>query len=318
MNKISIIIPNYNNEKYIEQCIRSVLNQTYNNYEIIIVDDGSNDRSVEIIETLSKKDERIKLMKQYNQNASIARNRGIEAAKGEYMLFMDGDDYLYEKRTLEIIISKIGSKDILIGNYAIADEENNVTGEYRTEDDITKNTKDILEKYAFVSPVPTNKLYRSSIIKNNGLFFDNVDIGQDLNFYLKYLGVCKSATTINTKIYNYRINSQGMTKSVNYSMFDIIKNIECIKNYYKTNNIKNSDIINAIAFIHYCAQMDKLKNFNKRSERVLIYRFFTHFINNLTLEKKYNNHKYIRAKKVYRIKRLFKYIYLSKWYRRSN
>ena len=104
MKKVSIIIPLYNNEKYIKECIESLISQTYENIEIIIVDDGSTDKSVEVCEKF--KDERIRLIKQINFGAPSARNEGIKQSSGDFIMFLDSDDYLYDKYTLEKILKK--------------------------------------------------------------------------------------------------------------------------------------------------------------------------------------------------------------------
>ena len=94
MPRVSVIIPVYNNEKYVEKCIRSVMNQTYRDLEIIVIDDGSDDKSPEILERLAKEDSRIQLTHQENQGVAAARNRGLELASGKYLTFIDGDDYV--------------------------------------------------------------------------------------------------------------------------------------------------------------------------------------------------------------------------------
>ena len=94
MDKVSIIVPVYNIEKYIERCVRSILEQTYTNIEIICVDDGSLDRSGEILDTLAKEDDRLIVFHKINGGLSSARNYGIERVTGEYILFVDGDDYI--------------------------------------------------------------------------------------------------------------------------------------------------------------------------------------------------------------------------------
>ncbi len=92
--KISFIVPIYNVEKYIYQCVRSIMDQSYHNIEIILVNDGSPDKSGKIIDRLAKTDERIKVVHQKNAGVSAARNAGLAAAVGEYVLFIDGDDYV--------------------------------------------------------------------------------------------------------------------------------------------------------------------------------------------------------------------------------
>lgn len=104
--KISIVIPVYNKAPYLEKCLESVVNQTYKNLEIIIINDGSTDHSLEICEKYAKEDDRINLISQENKGASAARNKGIETAKGEWIYFLDADDYL-ELNLFQTIIDKI-------------------------------------------------------------------------------------------------------------------------------------------------------------------------------------------------------------------
>lgn len=316
MKKISIIIPNYNNENYIEQCIYSILNQTMKDFEIIIVDDGSEDNSIKKIKSLMKKNKKIKLIKQFNQNASIARNKGIEIATGEYILFIDADDFLYEKDTLLKMITKIKNNDLLLSNYKIIDEFNNFIDCYNVSNDITKNSNNNIEKYAFVSAVPTNKLFKTNIIHNNNIYFDNVDIGQDLNFYLKYLACSERVVVTKDYSYCYRRNPNGITRKINYNLLDIVKSIECVKKFYKNNEKGNENIIDAVAFINYTTQMNKLENYVNKSDKYFIYRYFEYFIKKLKFDNKYINlnSKLKKAIKSYHIKKFFKIIFLSKYY----
>ncbi|MDO4595235.1 MAG: glycosyltransferase [Tissierellia bacterium] len=110
---ITVITPVYNKEKFIEKTINSVLNQTYKDFEYLLVNDGSTDKSKEIIEQYDKKDKRISLINQENKGASAARNVGIENAKGEYILNIDADDLLYDN-ALEITIKNIKDNDLLL------------------------------------------------------------------------------------------------------------------------------------------------------------------------------------------------------------
>ena len=103
---LTIVIPVYNMEKYVEKCIRSVLAQSYVDFELIVIDDGSKDNSCEIIDKIAKEDTRIKFYAYPNGGVSAARNRGIEQAKGKYLIFIDADDYISEKY-LENIMSQV-------------------------------------------------------------------------------------------------------------------------------------------------------------------------------------------------------------------
>ena len=108
--KISFIVPIYNVEKYIYQCVRSIMDQSYHNIEIILVNDGSPDKSGKIIDRLAKTDERIKVVHQKNAGVSAARNAGLAAAVGEYVLFIDGDDYV-EKEYAQYFFNLINNSN---------------------------------------------------------------------------------------------------------------------------------------------------------------------------------------------------------------
>ena len=118
MEKISIIVPGYNAEKFARECIESVINQTYTNLEIILVDDGSKDSTGEIFEEYAKRDRRVIVIHQENKGISEARNAGLDKATGEYIMFIDADD-LYEENTCELLYNEIKrtDADYVIGNY---------------------------------------------------------------------------------------------------------------------------------------------------------------------------------------------------------
>ena len=110
-NKFSIIVPVYNVEKYIEKCLESILNQTYDNFEIIVINDGSTDNSKKILDNY-KTNKKIKIINQDNQGLSIARNNGLGAASGDYILFIDSDDYI-EEELLSTLNKNINNEDLI-------------------------------------------------------------------------------------------------------------------------------------------------------------------------------------------------------------
>lgn len=117
---ISVIIPMYNSQLYIEECIKSVQQQTIKELEIIVIDDGSTDDSSIIVENLKKIDKRIELYYQDNSGAGVARNKGINYAKGEYLSFLDSDDFFYQKDALENMIKACITNNVYIcGSYRI-------------------------------------------------------------------------------------------------------------------------------------------------------------------------------------------------------
>ena len=195
--KVSIIIPAYNVEKYIGKGIKSCCDQTYRNIEIIIVDDGSTDDTGHIIEMYSRKDPRIIPFHQVNQGVSVARNLGIENAKGEYVLFLDSDDWL-ERNAVEILVSNVKDKETLICcDCYFVYIDNNSVGVIRkdqTKDTVieTCSSNDAIQyigissKYRFVSSC--YKLFNKEILDSNNLrFIPGIHQGEDGLFSYKYL-----------------------------------------------------------------------------------------------------------------------------------
>ena len=118
--KFSIIVPAYNVAQYIEECVESVLNQDYDNYEVIVVDDGATDETPQIIDNLAQKSEKVKVIHQKNGGLSAARNSGIEAANGDYIIFLDGDDFWSSQSFLNDINNRLNenSVDVIIYSYS--------------------------------------------------------------------------------------------------------------------------------------------------------------------------------------------------------
>lgn len=310
--KLSVIIPNYNNERFLLECLESLEKQNLKDFEIIIIDDGSTDKSINIInEYQSKTKLNLKVFRQFNMNASIARNKGIEMSSGEFIYFLDSDDYLNDN-SLEKMISNIEDSDLVIGNYNIVDEDSNKISDYVVENFI-ENYDDNVYKFCNISPVPSNKLYRKTIIEENNLYFANVRVGQDLNFFLKYISVCKKIKIIDEYIYNYRIVQTGMSLNKSYNMFDIYYSFKNIKEYYHLLNKDkeyNKYIVNE-EYIHYHYQMTKLLRFKSKKIRKSIFNFFTEQINQIDLSNAVYN-KELKIKKIkFEIEKIFAFLFTS-------
>ncbi len=286
---ISVIIPNYNNSKYLKKCIESVLNQNYKDYELIIVDDGSTDDSVDIIKKYTKH-KNVIFYKQNNLNAAIARNRGIELSKGEYLFFLDSDDYLYSNDVFEKLINGIKNNDLVIGNYDIIDENDSFVNEYKVNEEKNIIDVDNVYKYSMISPVPSNKLYKRSIIEKYNIYFSNVRIGQDLHFYLKYLACSDNINIIEDKIYNYRVVNSGMSKTINNNLFDIVKCFDEVKKFYILNNKKDlyDKYIILTLLKNYHVQMKKYIDVKDKTFRKSILLFFKYYYNELDTSKAYD------------------------------
>lgn len=180
MNPIfSVIVPVYKTEKYLDKCVTSILTQSFENLELILVDDGSPDDCPQLCDKYALRDRRVKVIHKENGGVSSARNVGIDAARGEFIWFVDSDDYI-EQFALEKLYEAQSKEhaDMYIFNVKNPDEL------------FVGTIDDFLRKYYFnyiVGFEPWNKLYRTSVIKNNRLYFDIQEtIGEDLLFNLSY------------------------------------------------------------------------------------------------------------------------------------
>ena len=127
MKKISIIIPTFNSEKFIEQCIKSVLSQSYNNWEIIVCDNESKDNTIQLIRSLVKEDDRIKILQKKDSGVAEALNNGLKLATGDIFCWLNSDDIYMSTRTLEIVNQNINKKfDFVNSNFLNIDSENKV------------------------------------------------------------------------------------------------------------------------------------------------------------------------------------------------
>lgn len=219
---VSIIIPVYNGEKYIEECINSCIKQSYRDIEIIIVDDGSSDSTISICETLERKDNRIVIIRKKNGGVSSARNMGIDVCSGEFIMFLDSDDYIVPNLVEKIMDSYHDlSPDLIVSGMKKVTVEGNdiyrVLPSYKYVDDSKMICELILDsKDKFLYKGPCCKLYKSDIIKNNKIKFDeNLYFGEDTCFVIDYLRVADSCLQIQFCGYIYR---DGIGKDKQYNL----------------------------------------------------------------------------------------------------
>lgn len=222
MSKISVIIPVYNVEKYIEQCINSLLNQTLKDCEFIFVNDGSKDSSKEIIEKYKALDDRIILINQENQGVSIARNNGLKVAKGEYLGFVDADDYIEPDMYETLYNAAIEDCcDVVLSNWKHEISGNFITKNYKfpknTLLDRTFINNIILPYFLEEEDLNTacNKLYKNQIIKENNIQFpERVALGEDGVFNMRVFCNAKSLKYIDYAGYYYREVEGSATRNL--------------------------------------------------------------------------------------------------------
>ncbi|URZ87627.1 glycosyltransferase family 2 protein [Floricoccus penangensis] len=212
---ISVIIPVYNGERYIERCLNSLINQNYKNFEIIIIDDGSLDSTQEIINQAYSKDKRIKYFYQKNQGVSVARNKGIEVSKGKYITFLDVDDYFNNER-FNIFADSNPEFDIIITGYKSIDEFGNLLNDFSFSESfiLNENIIDYIINDSRVNGYCWNKYYSKEIIDNNKIkFSESLDFAEDLIFNLQYIKYTSSAKIYSESTYNYVKSDSSVTRS---------------------------------------------------------------------------------------------------------
>lgn len=217
MPKISVIIPVYQVEKYLERCIESVIRQTMQDYECILVDDGSIDRSGEICDRYVREQPGFSVIHKQNGGLSSARNTALDVARGEYIFFLDSDDLLHP-RTLELMldaIEKTGADMATTGLQEFTTETVHVPPIVQTEVDVIGQNVFIdhllPDNFGHVSVTACGKLYRREIFQN--LRFPEGEIYEDLHVYLDVLLSCQKIAMIHASLYNYYRNPASITRS---------------------------------------------------------------------------------------------------------
>ena len=252
---VSVIIPVYNVEKYLEKCLDSVLSQTFKNLEIILVDDGSTDGSSKIIDTYSLKDSRIKVIHKENGGVSSARNKGLEVATGEYVCFIDSDDII-EENFIEELFNELISSNSDISMCPIRWIDETVYKVSELENEKVFETKDLL-KHFFVEGVlkellyaPWNKLFNRSILKDS-YFNTNYALGEDILFVFEVLLKSNKLCFTNKTSYGYiqRYTSAMHTKSIE-KLCGYISAAEDIYNLSIANHLNCTELCFAWMYKH--------------------------------------------------------------------
>ena len=224
---ISIIIPIYNVEKYLDECLTSVMNQTYKNFEVILVNDGTKDNSIEIVNKFISKHNNIKLVNKENGGLGSARNVGINHARGKYLIFIDSDDYIeatyIEKLYTEIEKSK--SDIVICGINKYYENSKNIEPvNLEVENNKSYSSLEAI-KLLFTNKIfchAWNRIYRKELFINNNILFPEGKLYEDILPAVKLISKSKKISFIKENLYYYRIREGAITSS---------KNIKAIEDY---------------------------------------------------------------------------------------
>lgn len=235
--KISVIVPIYNTEQYLPECIDSILSQTFSDFELILVNDGSPDNSAQICEYYQKKDSRIKIVKKQNGGLSSARNAGLEIAAGEYLVFVDSDDYI-ETDYLETAYTTVISTgvDLYIGGYYEVHEADGQKVSRSIKEARLYSTRDLFEKYGIHYPshwlsMACMKLFKTVIIQTEKIRFDEwFNYKEDAPFVYTYLRYADSVFFDSHPVYNYRLRTCGtLNAKIHQNIYEINSKVYRLK-----------------------------------------------------------------------------------------
>lgn len=239
--KVSIILPIYNQEKYLAKALNSLQAQTLKDIEIICVNDGSKDKSLEILNEYAQKDERIRIIDQKNQGCGASRNNGLKIAKGDYIAFLDPDDW-FEPEALEKLYDKAETQkcDMVVFNFNRVNEAGELLGKYNLKKRLQR-FHDIKEDENFtwqdvkprilggLHPASWNKLYKSELIKKNNVHFAKSNIAEDNVFVFGASLNSKSIGYSDECLYNYLIRDNSAIRTKSDKNMNIIKSIDSVK-----------------------------------------------------------------------------------------
>ncbi len=284
---VSVIIPVYNAEKFLDRSIKSVINQSYKNIEIILINDGSTDSSKMICNKYAFADKRIKVISQKNKGPAAARNTGIRYAAGEFVFFADADDFI-EKNTLEILIAKYNQfqPDLVMANFSKLENNGKTIKKsvsFRPDDEPFEqqikelSKKDIVDYVRHFLKHPSNhlisycwaRLYKLSIIKNNDISAnEDMRLFEDFVFNLDYLKHTNKIVFVNKSLYTYTMHNSHISASMAIVSGDsLLHDMNIFKakasEFFQLTNANAAEIEHAlihyviIFFVRSCRQITK-------------------------------------------------------------
>lgn len=252
-NIISVVIPVYNSESRLDICIESIIRQTYTDWELILVDDGSKDNSLNICKKYSEKDNRVKVISQKNAGVSSARNTGIEHCSGDYICFVDSDDEI-EPNMLSILMNTLSktNAELVICGYT---KTGKVSKEYTLNSKVLNGHESIVrfvcENYTNWSVnVPWGKLYRKTLIRGVN-FNPTYTLGEDLDFNIGIFRQCQIVALIPDALYIYNDSTGSLTKTYKKGNYEAISKIYCktmdyVSNYLPLGQVEQEKICQEI------------------------------------------------------------------------
>ena len=250
MPSVSVIIPVYNVEKYLNQCVESVVNQTYKNIEIILVDDGSKDKSGALCDDWTVKDNRIKVIHKQNSGPAATRNMGTEAATGEWIMYLDSDDWYENDNLIETLLAFADEKgsDIVCFNYRRYFENSRTFSDVLCHAESENVSLAYLVDNKIFTSSPCLKLIKHSIITENNIYFEEGVLSEDIEFNAKFLLATDKISFCEQCVYIYRARENSITTSISKKHVDDLVYI-----IDKMSHVQNrADEYNSFLAFQYC------------------------------------------------------------------
>lgn len=252
----SIIVPVYNVEEYLDECLESIINQTFSDYEIILIDDGSKDKSGLICDEYCKKYDFIKVIHKANGGLSSSRNKGVYESSGEYLLFIDSDDMLSDSEALKRVYDNIYSYNVILLGFDKLYFDNTMKkivnyGEV-INDDIDEKIENLVKESSYVSSACNKCINRNFFIKNN-LFFKEGILSEDVEWSIRLL-ICLDDFNIVDKPYYYYRQSRYGSISTTFSKkhgYDLTNSIEECYEMINNDNISKKRKNSILSFLSY-------------------------------------------------------------------
>ncbi len=239
MPKVSVIVPVYNAEKYIKNCCENLLNQTYDDYEVIFVNDGSSDNSLKMLEKLASNHDKIQIITQENQGQAIARNIGIKHSKGEFICFIDIDDEISREMLEKLMHAQKKSDADLVWCDAYIKREGDILS---TLDQTYPNSIDLQKNYVLHNASPWRKCIRRSLLESHNLYFPKLRFYEDLAVVPSYGLYTNKIIYVNEPLYSYVLH-EGSTmhqKTYHRKLEDIFESMEILSNFIECSICKDS------------------------------------------------------------------------------
>lgn len=240
---ISIIIPVFNGEHFIRKCLGSVINQTYKDLQIIVIDDGSTDNTYQILKDYQQKDFRIEIIHQSNGGVSKARNAGLKSAKGQWVCFIDADDYI-ETNYCENMVNKVKEleADVLIaGKIENALDDSDLLDKYRLIQACLSYDE---QSFPFNVDAPWGKIFKLSIIKDNNIFFpERLTRSEDAYFCMLFYNHANKINYLNHFGYNHIERDGSLCRSYSPSSLNMLETIIIENQNWVNTNFKNDSNI---------------------------------------------------------------------------